>query len=211
MEKTKVMIVDDSRVARELFEMYIKNSNNCSLVRVEESAMFADTFLKTNTDIELVIMDILMNDGSNGLEAAAKIKKIRPDIKIVAVTSMAESSWLRRAREIGIESFWFKETSKETIKDVINRTIAGESVYPDSTPRVKIKLAGSEEFTEGELKVLRLMTAGMPNAEIARRLNISESTVKSHIHNMLEKTGCENRTVLAIEARISGIAINIDL
>lgn len=211
MEKTKVMIVDDSRVARELFEMYIKNSGNCSLVRVEESAMFADTFLKTNTDIELVIMDILMNDGSNGLEAAAKIKKIRPDIKIVAVTSMAESSWLRRAREIGIESFWFKETSKETIMDVINRTIAGESVYPDSTPRVKIKLAGSEEFTEGELKVLRLMTAGMPNAEIARRLNISESTVKSHIHNMLEKTGCENRTVLAIEARISGIAINIDL
>ena len=211
MEKTKVMIVDDSRVARELFEMYIKNSDNCSLVRVEESAMFADTFLKTNTDIELVIMDILMNDGSNGLEAAAKIKKIRPDIKIVAVTSMAESSWLKRAREIGIESFWFKETSKETIMDVINRTIAGESVYPDSTPRVKIKLAGSEEFTEGELKVLRLMTAGMPNAEIARRLNISESTVKSHIHNMLEKTGCENRTVLAIEARISGIAINIDL
>lgn len=211
MEKTKVMIVDDSRVARELFEMYIKNSDNCSLVRVEESAMFADTFLKNNTDIELVIMDILMNDGSNGLEAAAKIKKIRPDIKIVAVTSMAESSWLRRAREIGIESFWFKETSKETIMDVINRTIAGESVYPDSTPRVKIKLAGSEEFTEGELKVLRLMTAGMPNAEIARRLNISESTVKSHIHNMLEKTGCENRTVLAIEARISGIAINIDL
>ncbi len=211
MEKTKVMIVDDSRVARELFEMYIKNSDNCSLVRVEESAMFADTFLKTNTDIELVIMDILMNDGSNGLEAAVKIKKIRPDIKIVAVTSMAESSWLRRAREIGIESFWFKETSKETIMDVINRTIAGESVYPDSTPRVKIKLAGSEEFTEGELKVLRLMTAGMPNAEIARRLNISESTVKSHIHNMLEKTGCENRTVLAIEARISGIAINIDL
>lgn len=211
MEKTKVMIVDDSRVARELFEMYIKNSDNCSLVRVEESAMFADTFLKTNTDIELVIMDILMNDGSNGLEAAAKIKKIRPDIKIVAVTSMAESSWLRRAREIGIESFWFKETSKETIMDVINRTIAGESVYPDSTPRVKIKLAGSEEFTGGELKVLRLMTAGMPNAEIARRLNISESTVKSHIHNMLEKTGCENRTVLAIEARISGIAINIDL
>lgn len=125
MEKTKVMIVDDSRVARELFEMYIKNSDNCSLVRVEESAMFADTFLKTNTDIELVIMDILMNDGSNGLEAAAKIKKIRPDIKIVAVTSMAESSWLRRAREIGIESFWFKETSKETIMDVINRTIAG--------------------------------------------------------------------------------------
>ena len=211
MDKTKVMIVDDSRVARELFEMYIKNSDNCSLVRVEEAAMFADTFLKTNTDIELVIMDILMNDGSNGLEAAAKIKKIRPDIKIVAVTSMAESSWLRRAREIGIESFWFKETSKETIMDVINRTIAGESVYPDSTPRVKIKLAGSEEFTEGELKVLRLMTAGMPNAEIARRLNISESTVKSHIHNMLEKTGCENRTVLAIEARISGIAINIDL
>ncbi|MCI6007397.1 MAG: response regulator, partial [Ruminococcus sp.] len=95
MEKTKVMIVDDSRVARELFEMYIKSSDNCSLVRVEESAMFADTFLKSNTAIDLIIMDILMNDGSNGLDAAARIKKIRPDIKIVAVTSMAESSWVK--------------------------------------------------------------------------------------------------------------------
>lgn len=209
MAKTKVMIVDDSRIARELFEMYLKESKDYEVVRIEESASFADSFFKSDR-IDLILMDILMSDGSNGLNAAERIKAVRPDIKIVAVTSMAENSWIKRAREIGIESFWFKEVSKETIIDVMDRTMAGESVYPGSAPSVRIKLAGSEEFTEGEMKVLRLMTTGLPNSEIAKKLNITESTVKSHIHNMLEKTGCENRTILAIEARVSGIAVNID-
>ena len=85
----------------------------------------------------------------------------------------------------------------------------GESVYPDSTPKVKLGLAFSNEFTERELEVLRIMITGVSNAAIARKLNISESTVKNHIHNMLEKTGCESRTELAIEARVSGIVVNI--
>mgnify|MGYP004654903105 FL=1 len=209
MKKTRVMIVDDSRVARELFELYLKGNDNYKVVCVEESASFADTFSKSAA-IDVIIMDILMNDGSNGLDAAAKIKKMRPDIKIISVTSMAENSWIKRAKEIGIESFWFKEVSKETILDVIDRTVAGEHVYPESAPKVNVHLAASEEFTEGELKVLRLMTKGISNSEIAKKLNISEGTVKTHIHNMLVKTGCANRTTLAIEARISGLAVNLD-
>lgn len=52
-------------------------------------------------------------------------------MKIVAVTSMPEASWIERAREIGIESFWYKEVEKESILDVMDRTMAGESIYPD--------------------------------------------------------------------------------
>lgn len=209
MPKTKVMIVDDQFVSRQLFEMYLKASENYELVYSLESALFADTFvLKSN--IDLVLMDILMSDGSNGLVAAERIKKNRPDIKIIAVTSMPEVSWIKKAREIGIESFWYKEVSEETILDIMDKTMKGESVYPDSTPKVKLGLAHSNEFTERELEVLRVMITGVSNATIARKLNISESTVKNHIHNMLEKTGCESRTELAIEARVSGIVVNIE-
>ena len=130
-------------------------------------------------------------------------------LKIIAVTSMPETSWLTRAREIGIDSFWYKEASKETILQVMDRTMSGESVYPDKVPQVKVGMATSHEFTEREMEVLRLMTTGASNAAIAEKLVISESTVKNHIHRMLEKTGCESRTELAIEARISGIAIKI--
>ena len=209
MLKTRVMIVDDQYISRQLFEMYVKSSEKYELAYSIESAAFADVFV-LKKPIDLVLMDILMNDGSNGLEAAARIKKNRPDIKIIAVTSMPEASWLTKARKIGIESFWYKEAAKETILDVMDRTMAGESVYPDSAPKVRIGIAGSEEFTERELEVLRIMTTGATNAAIAEKLNISESTVKNHIRHMMEKTDCESRTALAIEARVSGVVISTE-
>ena len=208
MEKVKVMIVDDQYIARQLFEMYLKSSERYELVMQIESAAMVENAIK-GVAVDLILMDILMPDGSNGLAAAEKIKKIRPEVKIIAVTSMPESSWLSRAREIGIDSFWYKESSKETILQVMDQTMDGKSVYPDQPPQVQLGLALSHEFTARELEVLRLMTTGATNAVIAEKLVISESTVKNHIHRMLEKTGCESRTELAIEARISGIAIKI--
>ena len=127
MEKVKVMIVDDQYIARQLFEMYIKSSEKYKLVMQVDSAALATKALKGNP-VDLILMDILMSDGSNGLSAACEIKKIRPEVKIIAVTSMPETSWLTRAREIGIDSFWYKEASKETILQVMDRTMSGESV-----------------------------------------------------------------------------------
>ncbi|MDO4486654.1 MAG: response regulator transcription factor [Bacillota bacterium] len=209
MKKTRVMIVDDQFISRKFFEMYIEPSDRYEVAYSVESAAFADTYVLKN-NIDLVIMDILMNDGTNGLRAAERIKKNSPDTRVIAVTSMPEPSWLGRARSIGVDSFWYKEASKETIINVMDRTMMGESVYPDSAPETNIGIARSSEMTERELEVLKLMTTGIPNAAIAEKLEISENTVKNHIHNMLEKTGCSNRTELAIEARVNGIAVKID-
>lgn len=207
--KTRVMIVDDQYVARQLFELYIRSSDRYELAGSLESAFLVRDWLAVQ-QVDLILMDILMNDGSNGLLMAEEIKKEFPGIKIIAVTSMAETSWIERARQAGIESFWYKEVSKEDILMVMDRTMAGENVYPDRPPIVRLGHADSTEFTDRELEVLRVITKGLSNAAIAQKLNISENTVKSHIQHMLEKTGCENRTELAIEARVSGIAISID-
>lgn len=209
MDRTRVMIVDDQYMPRQLFEMYVNTSERYELAYSVESAAFADTFVLKN-GVDLVLMDILMGDGSNGLDAARRIKKARPEVKIIAVTSMPEVSWLKKARDIGVESFWYKEASKETILEVMDRTVAGESVYPDSVPRVQLGYALSTEFTERELEVLRVMTAGVSNAAIADRLGITENTVKMHIKHMMGKTGCESRTELAIKARVSGVVVNTD-
>ena len=208
-DKKKVMIVDDQFISRQLFEMYVKTSDKYEVTYSVESAAFADAYVLKNK-IDLVLMDILMNDGSNGLDAAARIKKNSPETKIIAVTSMPEYSWMKRAREIGIESFWYKEASEATILDVMDRTMAGESVYPDGTPEVQLGHARSTEFTERELEVLRFMTTGVPNAVIAEKLGIAENTVKNHIRHMMEKTGCKNRTELAIQARVSGVVISME-
>lgn len=123
---------------------------------------------------------------------------------------MAEDSWMERAREIGIESFWYKNVSEETILDIINRTLAGESIYPDSTPEVTLELAKLTEFTPREIQVLRLLTTWAGNEEIAAKLKISQNTVKTHIRHLLEKTGFTTRTQLTIQSRITGFVIEDD-
>lgn len=202
----QIMIVDDQFVSRELFKLYIDQSPRYEVVYSIDSAMFADTYVLKNR-VDLIIMDILMQDGSNGLDAAEKIKKMRPDIKIIAVTSMPEVSWMERAKKIGIESFWYKEVSEETILEIMDRTLAGESIYPDKTPEVTLGLAKSTEFTPREIEVLRLLTTGAGNEEIAEKLHISQNTVKTHIKHLLEKTGFTSRTQLAIQSRITGFVI----
>lgn len=202
----QIMIVDDQFVSRELFKLYIDQSPQYEVVYSIDSAMFADTYV-LKSHIDLIIMDILMQDGSNGLDAAEKIKKLRPDIKIVAVTSMPEVSWMDRAKKIGIESFWYKEVSEKTILEIMDRTLAGESIYPDETPEVTLGLAKSTELTPREIEVLRLLTTGAGNEEIAEKLHISQNTVKTHIKHLLEKTGFSSRTQLAIQSRITGFVI----
>lgn len=208
MKKTKVMIVDDQFVSRKFFEMYIEASDRYEVACVVESAAFADAYVLVD-HIDVVIMDILMTDGSNGLEAAVRIKKNCSDIRIIGVTSMPECSWLDRARKIGIDSFWYKENPELSILEVMDRTMAGESVYPDSVPDIKLGLVSSVNLTDRELEILRIMTTGASNSVIAEALDIAESTVKNHIHNMLEKTGYASRTELAIEARTSGLVVNL--
>lgn len=203
----KLMIVDDQFVSRELFRLILDKSPDYEVVYSVDTAMFADTYV-LNRDLDLVIMDILMQDGSNGLDAAEKIKKLRPEIKIVAVTSMPEVSWMKRAKAIGIDSFWYKEASEASILEVIGRTLAGESIYPKQTPVIQLGLAKSTEFTPREIQVLRLLTTGAGNDEIASKLEISLNTVKTHVMHLMDKTGFTSRTQLAIQARITGFVID---
>ena len=208
MKKTKVMIVDDQAISRQLFEMYVRNSENYELTFSIESAGVVDIYLLKN-HVDLILMDILMNDGSNGLEAAAGVKRSHPDIKIIAVTSMPEQSFMEKAREYGVDSFWYKEMGEHEILDVMDRTMAGERVYPDSAPSVILGNIKSSELTDRELEVLRIITTGASNTAVAEELGISEHTVKTHVRSMLTKTGFANRTELAIKARALGIAIKI--
>lgn len=201
-----VMIVDDQNMSRNLFEMIVKSSSNYRLVHSINSAAAVDMYL-LRTPVDLIIMDIVMADGSNGLDAAEKVKMSFPSTKILMVTSMPEVTFLDRARDIGVDSFWYKEVEDAPLLDVMDRTMAGENVYPDDTPCVKLGEAFSSDFTDREMEVLRVLSTGCSDQEIADQLHISFSTVRTHINHMLEKTGYMTRTELAINARISGTVI----
>ena len=86
-------------------------------------------------------------------------------------------------------------------------TVAGNSVYPDSCPVIRLGDAPSSDFTERELQILKELVDGHTNIFIAEKLNLSIFTVKQHIQKMLQKTGFTNRTELAVQAINSRIVI----
>ena len=196
---TRVLIVDDSVTVRTLFESIIEGSDVYSLAGTLENAKAALPFCM-RSPVDLILMDVYTKDRENGLEAAREIKKEFPDIKIIISTSLPEESFLEKAKVAGCESFWYKEVGELGLLDVMNRTMRGESVYPDTTPTVSVGLAKSVEFTPMEMKVLRELCNGKLNKDIAKELCMSENTVKFHINNMLQKAGYSNRYQLAIDA-----------
>ena len=202
----KVLIVEDQDIPRELFEIYIGASDCFEHILSISNASAAPTVCQNNK-VDLILMDVMTELDHSGLAAAEKIKQMFPSIKIIIVTSMPEYSWLARARKIGVDSFWYKDGQKNSLLDVMKRTMAGEHIYPDQTPLIYIGNTTNHEFTERELDILKELTTGDTNAEIAKRLFISVATVKSHIAHLLEKTGFKTRTELVSEARRLGIVI----
>lgn len=201
-----VLIVEDQQMPRQLFEIFVQSSSNYKhLASISNAELALDICRKQKVD--LILMDVMTEYNNSGLDAAEKIKKDCKDTKIIIVTSMPEFSWLERAKKIGVDSFWYKDGEKETIISVMDRTMAGEHIYPLDTPLVSIGNTNNHDFTERELEVLKELVTGDSNIEIAQRLNMSTGTVKWYIKNLLQKTGFKTRTELAAQARSLGIVI----
>lgn len=209
MKHTKalnVLIVEDQDMPRQLFEIFIDSSDRFNRILSVANASAALSVCRNNK-VDLILMDVMTELGHSGLDAAEEIKRELPDIKIIIVTSMPEYSWLERARKIGVDSFWYKDGQKDGILEVMERTVAGENIYPDETPLVRIGNTTNHDFTKRELDILKELTTGDTNAAIAERLHVSVPTVKSHIQHLMEKTGFKTRTELVSEARSLGIVI----
>lgn len=202
----RVLIVDDQNIPRQLFESFIAASDRYELAASVDTSKVADAYCAGGR-VDLVLMDVVMNDGSNGLDAAARIKAAYPRIKVILVTSMPDSIFLRRAREIGVDSFWYKEAQDVPMLDVMDRTMKGEHIFPDTPPEASLGLAKSTEFTDRELEVLRLLSEGLTDKEISERLHLGVTTVRYHVNNLISKTGQSSRTELAVNAVRSGIVI----
>ena len=123
-----VLLVEDKNMSRETMGGYIKRSGRYELTASITNAGMAEMACM-RYDIDLILMDVCTDNNESGLAAAAVIKRHFPTIKIIVVTSMADSDFMRKAREAGAESFWFKETGEIGLLELMDRTMAGESVY----------------------------------------------------------------------------------
>ena len=201
-----VLIVDDQRMSRQLFESIVSSDSRYKVIAAIETAMVADAWCAKG-GVDLILMDVVMRDGSNGLDAAARIKVSYPDVKIIAVTSMPDPLLLKKARDVGLDSFWYKEVEAEPILRVMDRTMAGEGVWPDRPPVVRLGHADSSDLTKRELDVLRLLSEGASDREISSRLHLALPTVRYHVRHLIEKTGLSSRTELAVNAVRNGLTV----
>ena len=203
----KVLIADDQKMVRQMFETVLNGTSDYTIAGMAKTA--AETVrICLEQKIDLVLMDVVMGYGMDGLDAAKQIKQERPDVKIMIVTSMPETTYIDRAKKIGIDSFWHKEVQEQPLLEIMNRTMAGESVYPTEMPVIIFGNTVSTSLTKRELEVLRELVGGSSNAKIASALGISERSVKQHISDMLAKTGFKSRLQLAVVARGGGLVIN---
>lgn len=189
--------------------MYVRAAGRYELAASLRTAQEAVDYVDVH-EADLLILDVMMQEGIDGLTAAGLIKQKHPELKIILTTSTSETSWEDKAREIGVESFWYKEYDDHSLIEIMDRTSEGESVYPAEPPEVSFGRIRRSDLTERELDVLRELTASLTNDEIADKLHISVNTVKRHLQNIMEKTGFASRLELAMNVRMLGLVIHDD-
>ena len=202
-----VIIVDDEKMVRELFTFYLSTaSDKYRLIGGISNAANA-IVLCVKYSVDLILMDICTSDHESGIEATAEIKRKFPNTKIIIVTSAPDYRFITMAREAGADSFWYKEVSNEELIDVTDRTMAGESIYPDTTPEVKVGFAKSIEFTNKELEVLYYVVKGKSLTEVAVIMGVEYRTTRDHIQHLKDKTGAKTLSELAVLAARAQIVL----
>ena len=206
-DRIRVVVADDQNISRAFFEMYVRADARYRLLAALRTAREAVDYVRDH-EADLVILDVMMRDGIDGLTAAGEIKRDHPETRIILTTSASETTWEDRARAVGVEGFWYKEYEVHSLIEIMNRVMAGETVYPSDPPDLSLGNVKRSDLTDRELEVLRELTGGLTNEEIAEKLNVTVFTIKRHIQNMLQKTGYKNRLDLAINAKALGLVVS---
>lgn len=165
------------------------------------------------TSPEVVLMDVRMPNVS-GLEATAQIKQRHPEVAIVMLTVSEEEADLFRAIKAGAQGYLLKNLEAPQLRSMLEGVARGEpAITPATAARIideflrtpGVSPHANQRLTDRELEVLKLVTAGLRNREIAVDLGISENTVKFHLKNIVEKLHAQNRAELAARAVREGL------
>lgn len=204
---TNVLIVEDERLASGMLAQMVNSaSDRYNLVDMIKVAAGAEMYC-IKGGVDLILMDVCTAGNSSGLEAASKIKSRYPKVKIIITTSAPEYRFIKMAKDAGVESFWYKEYSDEDLLDIMDRTVAGESVYPSEQPDIPIGCASSYEFTPKELETLYWLIKLGSVKLIAEKMNISPAGVDKHIRELKDKTACSTTTELALLAHSTKLVL----
>ena len=207
----KIIIIEDQTMLLEMIKKTLEHETDLEVIAYDSDAKNIITLCKQYHP-DIVLMDICTENNSSGITNCGKLKEIYPDIKVIIMTGMPDINFIKQAKENNANSFIYKNISKDSLISVIKNTLEGYSMYPDTKSHKDLKKSEFlNDLTEKELEVLTMYCKLLDRQEVADSLNISMSTLKTHITSILQKTNYESLSKLAIYCVSNGfIVTNID-
>lgn len=209
----RVLLVDDHTLVRQAFALMLSVEEDITLVGQCGNGAEA---LKLADACDVILMDIEM-PVLNGLEATRRVRAAHPHVEVIVLTTFDRDDYLFEALDAGAAGFLLKNAEPEMLLESIRTVAAGDGLLaPEVTRRViagavagrraaHTPSAALGRLTARERDVLALMAAGLSNAEIAERLVVGESTIKTHVSSCLAKLGVRDRVQAVIHAFEHGL------
>ena len=213
MKNIRVILADDHTVFRQGLKSLLALEEDIKVVSEAANGKEAIDFAK-QMHPDVIIMDINM-PVLNGLEATKQIKKELPKTKIVILTSQGDDKSVFSLIEAGADGYLLKDVAAENLVSAVRDVNDGKSIlHPEVTQKLLTRFVskGDDEpqkpgdlLTEREVEVLKALSKGYSNQQIAEELYISQRTVQNHLHNIYNKLGINGRTEAVIYAIQEGI------
>jgi NarL family two-component system response regulator LiaR len=193
----RVMLVDDHTMVRRGLATFLKAFDDLELAGEAENGRTAIQ-LCAKQQPDVILMDMVMPD-MDGATATRSIRQQFPRVQVIALTSFKEVELVKSALEAGAIGYLLKDISADELVKAIRAAHAGRATLSPEAAQTLVHAASQpappgSDLTEREREVLALMVEGLNNTQIAGRLTVSPSTVKSHVSNILSKLGVASRT-----------------
>ncbi|HEX7365360.1 MAG TPA: response regulator transcription factor [Dehalococcoidia bacterium] len=211
MEAIKILIADDHPVVREGLNAMLSREVDFKVVGEAKDGVDAvNKVAELRPDV--VLMDLRMPE-MDGVEAMRQIRANDTQVRFIILTTYSDDDYIFSGIEAGARAYLLKDAPREDLFKAIRSVYRGESLIQpvvaskllDRFSQLSRRTPSGEELSERELEVLCLMSKGAANKEISAELKIAQSTVKTHITNIFQKLGVNDRTEAVTQALKRGI------
>ena len=213
MDPIRVVLVDDHRIVRRGLRSFLEAFPDIAVVG--ESASGEEVLEQVEGWLpDVVIMDLLMPGGMDGIETTRRLRSITPHTQIVVLTAHTDDARVVAALRAGAISYVRKDAEPEILLAAVRAAARGQSMLDPAVAGTVLQelVSGTEirhDLTGRELEVLRLLAHGRTNRQIAEELVLGEETVKTHVGNILAKLHLAHRTQAVVHAFKQGL-ISLD-
>lgn len=203
---TRLVLVDDHSIVRHSLSAYLNAQPDLNVV----GAAASGEVLLAQLDLwqpDVIIMDIAMPGGINGIETTQQVIRRLPTVKVIMLSGFDDEARIIGALRAGALTYLAKDAEPETLLATIRQAAQGKATLDPALQQLLLTAQGTryrDLLTNRELDVLQGIADGLTNHEIAQRLTITDETVKTHISSMLRKLNLSHRTQLALFALRNG-------